>query len=86
MAAQDDRESITSLATDEDNTVFVSGDTMGYVRVSQYTTGSPAVSSDVCMSASFLRGLPLLKRAYSACHVTDVSFHREPRFIVPRAL
>ncbi|KAK3740293.1 hypothetical protein QZH41_018524, partial [Actinostola sp. cb2023] len=33
MAAQDDRESITSLATDEDNTVFVSGDTMGYVRV-----------------------------------------------------
>ena len=36
MVAQDHRESCTALATDDENTVFVSGDTLGYVKVSQY--------------------------------------------------
>lgn len=34
MATRDHRESVTALTTDENNTIFISGDTVGYVRVS----------------------------------------------------
>ncbi|XP_028518792.1 WD repeat-containing protein 49 [Exaiptasia diaphana] len=33
MATRDHRESVTALATDENNTIFISGDTVGYVRM-----------------------------------------------------